>query len=129
VAWSAPPFSGVRCSGRWCGVNVGSRVFRAGFTGTRGVLVSAVPSAGVGGPAPLLRGPGIEVMLIVMGLAPAGQVDRGVEVAISRIPTAAGENPIGQQGSGNFSVALCGGSGQVNLSGQGTVTSGKIGVC
>jgi hypothetical protein len=29
-------FSGVVGSGRWCGVNVGSRVFRAGFTGTRG---------------------------------------------------------------------------------------------
>jgi hypothetical protein len=37
----APPFSGVVGSGRWCGVNVGSRVIRAGFTGTRGVLVSA----------------------------------------------------------------------------------------
>ena len=55
---SAPPFSGVVGSGRGCGVNVSSRVIRAGFTGTRRVLVSAVPSAGVGGPAPLLGGPG-----------------------------------------------------------------------
>ena len=37
------------------------------------------------------------------------------------------------QGSGNFSVSLCGGSGQVNLSGRGNVVSGKIpppqGIC
>jgi hypothetical protein len=35
-------------------------VFRAGFTGTHRVLVRAVPSAGVGGQAPLLgvRGSG-----------------------------------------------------------------------
>jgi len=46
-------------------VNVGSRFNRAGFTGTRGVLVSAVPSAGVGGPAPLLGGPGIEGWIVV----------------------------------------------------------------
>ena len=30
----APPFSGVVGSGRWCGVNVGSRVVQAGFTDT-----------------------------------------------------------------------------------------------
>ena len=59
-------------------MNVSSRVIRAGFTGTRWLLVSAVPSAGIGGPAPLLGGPGIEVML----LAPSGQIDRGVEVAL-----------------------------------------------
>ena len=50
----APPFSGVVGSGRWCGVNVGSRVVQAGFTDTRGVVVRAVLSAGVGalsGPA------------------------------------------------------------------------------
>jgi hypothetical protein len=35
-------------------MNVGSRFYRAGFTGTRGVLVSAVPSAGIGGPASML---------------------------------------------------------------------------
>ena len=56
---SAPPFSGVVGSGRWSGVNFGSRVFRAGFTNTQRVLVSAVPSASVGGPASLLGGPGI----------------------------------------------------------------------
>ena len=59
LSWSAPPFSGVVSSGRWFGVNVGSRVIRAGFTDTREVLVYPVPSAGVGGPAPLLGGPGI----------------------------------------------------------------------
>jgi hypothetical protein len=45
---STPPFSGVVGSACGRGVNVSSRVNRAGFTGTRGVLVSAVPSAGVG---------------------------------------------------------------------------------
>ena len=49
-------------------MNVDSRFNRAGFTGTQWVLISAVPSAGVGGPAFTLGGPGIEVM-IVMGLA------------------------------------------------------------
>jgi hypothetical protein len=82
IECSAPPFSGVVGSGRGCGVNVGSRVIRAGFTGTRGVLVSAVPSTGVGNPAAMLGGPGIEVE-IVMLLAPAGEIHRGIQVAIS----------------------------------------------
>jgi hypothetical protein len=89
---SAPPFSGVIGSGRWCWVNVSSRFFRAGFTGTRGVLVSAVPSAGVGGPAPLLGGPGFEVMR----LAPAGEIYRRVEVAVGGMSALAGERPIAQ---------------------------------
>jgi hypothetical protein len=89
---SAPPVSGVVCSGRWCGVNVGSRFNRAGFTGTLWVLVSAVPSAGVGGPAPLLGGPGIEVMLF----GPAGEIRCGVQVAVSGMSAHAGEHPIGQ---------------------------------
>jgi hypothetical protein len=71
-------------------VNLCSRFNRAGFTGTPRVLVSAVPSAGVGGPALLLGGPGIVVML----LAPAGQVDRGVEVAISSVSARASEHPV-----------------------------------
>ena len=83
-------------------MNVGSRVIRAGFTGTRGVLVSAVPSAGVGGPAPLLGGPGVEVML----LAPAGDVHRGVAVPIGGIFAAAGEYPIGQPQTGVDGPAL-----------------------
>jgi hypothetical protein len=68
---------------------------RAGFTNTRGVLVSAVPSAGVGDPAPLLGGPGIEVMPVIV-LTPAGQVRRGVAVAVSRVSAHTGEHPIGQ---------------------------------
>jgi len=96
VECSTPPFSGVVGSGCGCGVNVGSRVNRAGFTGTRGVLVSAVPSAGVGGPAPMLGGPGIQGWIVVF-LAPAGQVDRGVGVAINRMSAAAGEHAIGQR--------------------------------
>jgi len=44
----------------------------------------------------LLGGPGIEVMLMI-GLAPTGQVDRGVGVAVSGMSTAAGEYPIGQR--------------------------------
>jgi len=52
VDCSTLPFSGIVGSRRWCGMDVGCRVNRAGFTGTRGVLISAVPSAGVGGPAP-----------------------------------------------------------------------------
>jgi hypothetical protein len=64
----APPSSGVIGSGRWRGLNVSSRFIRAGFTSTHAVPVSAVPSAGIGDPASLLGGPGIEVML----LAPAG---------------------------------------------------------
>jgi hypothetical protein len=77
-------------------VNVGSRFFRAGFTGTRGVLVSAVPSAGVGGPASVLGGPGI-VCWILMGLSPAGEVDRGNVVAIGAMSAPAGEHPVGQR--------------------------------
>lgn len=53
VGLQTPPFSGVVGS-RHDGVNVGSRVFRAGFTGTRRVLVSAFPSAGIGDPASCL---------------------------------------------------------------------------
>jgi hypothetical protein len=83
-------------------MNVSSRVIRAGFTGTRGVLVSAVPSAGVGGPASVLGGPGIEGW-ILMGLGPAGQIHRGVPVTISRMPAPAGEHPIGK-----FQIAVNG---------------------
>ena len=68
------------------------RFFRAGFTSTYGVLVSAVPSSGIGGPAPLLGGPGIEVKL----LAPAGDVHRGAAVAVSGVSTGAIERAIGQ---------------------------------
>jgi hypothetical protein len=92
---SAPPFSGVVSSDRGCGPNVGSRVIPAGFTGTCGVLVSAVPSAGVGGPAPLREGPGIRGW-IVMGLSPTGQIRRGVTIAIGGMSTAANEDPIGE---------------------------------
>ena len=56
------------------------------------MLVSAVPSAGEGGPAPLLGGPGVEVML----LAPAGEIDRRVAVEVSGVSARAGEHPIGQ---------------------------------
>lgn len=80
VGCSAPPFSGVVCSGRWCGVNVGSRVVQAGFTGTRGVLVRAVLSAGLGSPASCLGVRGSVV--VVVGLAPAGQVGRRVETSV-----------------------------------------------
>jgi hypothetical protein len=71
-------------------VNVGSRINRAGLTGTLRVLVSAIPSAGIGDPACMLAGPGFEVMLM-MTLAPAGEVHCGIEVAISTMPAAAGE--------------------------------------
>jgi len=77
-------------------VNVGSRVIRAGFTGTRWVLVSAVPSAGVGGPASLLGGPGIGVVLLMMVLAPASQVDRSVGVAVCAMSTITCEHPVSQ---------------------------------
>ena len=76
-------------------MNVGSRVFRAGFTGTRGVLVSAVPSAGVGGPASLLGGPGIWWGL-VLRLTPLGEVGRCVGVSGDAVPVGAGVGPIGQ---------------------------------
>ena len=45
---------GRRRQRRRCGANVSFRVIRAGFTGTRRVLVSAVPSADIGGPASCL---------------------------------------------------------------------------
>lgn len=48
---SPPPFSGVVGSRRGCSMNVSSRVNRAGFTGTRRVLVSAVSSAEYAGPS------------------------------------------------------------------------------
>ena len=83
-------------SGRWCGVNVGSRFIWAGFTGTRGVLVSAVPSAGVDGPASVLGGPGI-VVLLMMSLAPSRQIDRGVTVPVGGMSATAGEHPIGER--------------------------------
>src|SRR5271168_1101212 len=98
MSGSAPPFSGVVGSGRQCGVNLGSRVFRAGFTGTRRVLVSAVPSAGVGGPAPLLGGPG--VWWSVVGLGPAGQVGRGIGVSVGAMPVGAGVDPVSQSQRG-----------------------------
>jgi hypothetical protein len=77
-------------------VNFGSRFNRAGFTGTRRVLVSAVPSAGIVYPACMLAGPGLDVV-ILMSLAPAGEVDRGVEIAICAMPAGAGEHPIGER--------------------------------
>jgi hypothetical protein len=73
-------------------VNVSSRFTPVGLTGPRGVLVSAVLSAGIGGPASVLRGPGIEVMLF----APAGEVRGGVGVAVGEISAATGEQPIGK---------------------------------
>ena len=76
-------------------MNVSSRFIRAGFTGTRGVLVSAVPSASVGGPASVLGGPGIEGW-IVMGLSAAGQIGCGVGVSVGGMSAAAGEHAIGQ---------------------------------
>jgi hypothetical protein len=93
---SAPPFSGVVGSGRGCGVNVSSRSNRAGFTGTQRVLVSAVPSASVGGPASVLGGPGIEGWFS-MGLAPAGQIHRRVAVAIGRMSTTTAEHAVSQR--------------------------------
>jgi hypothetical protein len=91
----APPFSGVVDSGRWGGVNVGSRVIRAGFTGTRGVLVSAVPSAGVGNPASCFGVRGS--VRVVMGLAPAGQIGGRVKIAVGAMPTATGEYAVKQR--------------------------------
>ena len=93
----APPFSGVIGSRRWCGVNVSSRVIRAGYTSTRRVLVSAVPSAGIVDPAPLLGGPGFEAKIIMMDLAPAGQIHRRIGVAIRGMSTAADEHPISKR--------------------------------
>lgn len=82
---STPPFSGVVGSGRGCGVNVGSRVIRAGFTGTRGVLVSAVPSAGVGGPASCLGVRG-SMILVVMNLTAVAADTTGTEVTGTTAP-------------------------------------------
>jgi hypothetical protein len=76
-------------------VNVCSRFNRAGFTGTHKVLVSAVPSAGVDSPASLLGGPGFVVMLM-MKLAPSGQIYCGVAVAVVRMSAAAAEDPVGE---------------------------------
>ena len=95
VECSALPFSGVVGSGCGCGVNVGSRFNRAGVTGTRGVRVSAVPSASVGGPACMLSGPGIKSW-IVMGLSPAGQIHCRIGVSVGGMSAAAGEHAIGQ---------------------------------
>ena len=114
VGCPAPPFSGVFGSVRWCGVNVGSRIFRAGFTGTRRVLVSAVPSAGVGGPAPCLevRGSGDG---LVMGVSPTGPVSTAALVSPSgAVSAAAGELPIGQR---QRAVAVTAESGQSLLDG------------
>ena len=72
-------------------MNVGSRVVQAGFTDTRGVLVRAVLSAGVGGPASCL---GVRGSLVVV--APSGQVDGRVEVTIEVMVVGAGERPLGQ---------------------------------
>jgi hypothetical protein len=76
-------------------VTVGSRVFRAGFTGTRRLPVSAVPSAGVGGPASMLGGPGVEVTLVVV-FAPASEIYRGVEVTVNGVSASASEHPVGK---------------------------------
>lgn len=92
---SSPPFSGIVGSHSGRGMNVGSRVNRAGFTGTRRVLVSAVPSAGIGGPAPLLGGPGVW-RGTVMSLAPAGQIHRRVGVAVGRMSALASKHSISQ---------------------------------
>jgi hypothetical protein len=77
-------------------VTVGSRVFRDGFTGTPRVPVSAVPSAGVGSPASLLGGPGFEVTLVV-DLAPASEIDRGVEVTVNGVSASTSEHPVGER--------------------------------
>ena len=75
-------------------MNVGSRIIRAGFTNTS-VLVSAVPSAGIGGPASCLGVRGS--MGVVMGLAPAGQIRRRIRVAVGAMAATAGEHPIRQR--------------------------------
>ncbi len=82
-----PPSSGVVGSDRVCGANLGSRVFQAGFTGTRRVSVSAFLSAGIGNPASALGGP--EVMVMLFG--PFGEVDRSVEIAVNNMATSADE--------------------------------------
>lgn len=84
-------------SSRGCGVNVGSRVIRAGFTSTRWVLASAVPSASVGNPASCLGVRGS--MLVVVGVAPTGEIRRGVEVAIHDMSATTCELPISQRKS------------------------------
>ena len=87
-----PPFSGVLCSGHGCGLNVGSHVFRGGFTDTSDVPVSAISSADIGDPASVLGGPGFEMM----SLRPSGKVGSGVTVTIVRIPAVADKHPITQ---------------------------------
>jgi hypothetical protein len=75
-------------------MNVGSRVIRAGFTNTM-VLVSAVPSADIGGPASCLGVRGS--MGGVIGLAPAGQIRRSVKIPVGGMPATTGEHPIRQR--------------------------------
>ncbi len=89
-----PPFPGVVGSRHFRGVNVGSRVVRDGFTGTRRVLVSAFPSAGVGYPTSCLGVRGSR--RVFMQARPGGEVDRGVVVAVAAEPATAGEHPIRQ---------------------------------
>jgi hypothetical protein len=94
VECSASPFPAVVGSGRWRGVNVSSCFNRAGFTGTRRVLVSAVPSrALVARPRCLgVRGSG-EVWWWVW--APAGQVHRRIGVTVGAMPATAAEHAVG----------------------------------
>ena len=74
-------------------MNVGFRVFRAGFTNTQ-VVVRAVPSADLGGPASCLGVRGSVRVVVV--LAPTGQVCRRVEVTIQAMFVNADEHPISQ---------------------------------
>lgn len=67
-------------------MNVGSRVIRAGFTNMR-VLASAVSSAGIGGPASCLGVRG-SMKVVVVGVAPVGQVHRGVGVSVGGVSAA-----------------------------------------
>src|SRR5690348_2942316 len=76
-------------------MNVGSRFIRASFTGTRGVSVSAVSSAGVDGPASCLGVRGS--MGVGNNLDPASYIHCGIEVAISGMPTDAAENSVGKR--------------------------------
>jgi hypothetical protein len=69
---------------------VGSRVFRDGFTNTRSVLASAIPSAGIGDRGSCFGLPGL-------GYAPGGEVDCGVKIAIGSVAVGAREHPLGQR--------------------------------
>jgi hypothetical protein len=60
------------------------------------VLVSAVPSAGVGGPASVLGGPGIDVLLLIYVRRPSGEIHRGIEISVGGISATAGELPVGE---------------------------------